>query len=67
MDEQKPNKAVVDYFMQVTADKFDDLTKRLDRIEHKTDQLIGFRWMLIGMASVVSALMSLAIAYIHKL
>ena len=59
--EERPNKAVVDYFMQVTGEKFDEVTKRLDRIEHKTDQLIGFRWMLIGMATAVSGFEMLAI------
>lgn len=34
--------------------------ERLERIENKIEQLIGFRWMLIGMASALSAIISLA-------
>ena len=46
--QEQPNKAVVDYFMQVTGEKFEEVTNRLERIEHKMEQLIGFRWMMIG-------------------
>lgn len=64
--EERPNKQVVDYFMQVTGEKFDEVSSRLRRIEDKMEQLIGFRWMLIGMASAVSALTSIAFAIITR-
>lgn len=40
--------------------------KRLDDIENKIDQLISFRWMLLGMATAISSIVSIAIAVWHK-
>lgn len=57
--EKPPNKEVMDYFMKITHEKFDDVTKRLDKIDHKMEQLIGFRWMLIGVAATVSAIVGI--------
>lgn len=36
--------------------------ERLVRIEEKLEQLIGYRWMLLGMASAISATVSIIIA-----
>jgi tetrahydromethanopterin S-methyltransferase subunit G len=66
MDQQQPNKQVVDYFMQVTHEKFYSVEKKLERIENKVEQLIGFRWMLIGMAAAVSALVEVAFKMLGK-
>ena len=49
-DEQR-----LDYFIIRTDE-------RLKAIEGKIDQLIGFRFMLIGGSAMVSALISLAVA-----
>jgi hypothetical protein len=64
--ESPQNKQVVDYFMQVTHEKFTSVEKKLERIDSKIEQLIGFRWMLIGMAAAVSALVQLGFIIIKK-
>ena len=67
MDVHKPTEEITRYFMQVTSEKFSEVKERLDKIDDKMDQLIGFRWMLIGMATAVSSLTSLLITvYIKK-
>lgn len=49
-----PNK-IDEYFIKRTDE-------RLVRIEEKLEQLIGYRWMLLGMASAISAIVSIIIA-----
>lgn len=51
------DKDLVKYFM-------DQTNLRLMGIENKLEQLIGFRWMLIGMAAVISCIVSLIIEYV---
>jgi hypothetical protein len=57
---------VTAYFMQVTHEKFGDVTKRLDKIDSKLEKLISFRLMLIGGAAAVSAIISAAMIYLGK-
>lgn len=49
------NQDKLDYFILRTDE-------RLKSMEHKIDRLIGFRWMLIGMASAISAVVSIIIS-----
>ena len=65
--EGPPNKQVVDYFMQITHEKFANIEKKLERIDHKMEKLIGFRWMMIGAAVSISAIVSLAIQILQNL
>lgn len=65
--ESQPNKQVVDYFMQVTHEKFSNVEKKLEKIDQKVEQLIGFRWMLIGMAAAVSAIVELSFKILGKI
>lgn len=40
--------------------------ERLVHIEAKIDQLIGFRWMLLGASAVISSLCGIAVAVFFK-
>jgi hypothetical protein len=62
MEDNLANKHITDYFIQVTHAKFEDLDKRFDRVDTKLDELIGFRWMLVGMATAISAIISTVVA-----
>lgn len=52
--------------MDSNEDKFEyfmDRTERdLDYIRGKLDSLIGFRWMMIGMSTAISAIVSFIVA-----
>lgn len=39
--------------------------RRLDKIDGKLEQLIGFRWLLIGISLGVSAIISFVVNLIH--
>mgnify|MGYP001432744602 CR=1 FL=1 len=49
----------LDYFISRTD-------QRLRDMDSKMDKLIGFRWMLLGIASALSAIVSLIIAIYIK-
>lgn len=49
----------VEYFVKRTDE-------RLSNIESKLDQLIGFRWMLLGAAAVVSAIAGILVNLLLK-
>ena len=63
------DKGIVDYFMQVTKEKFDGVDERFDRVEIKLDQVMSFRWQIIGGAVGLSSLFAgvIAIATIYFL
>lgn len=63
---ERPSEEVTRYFMQVTSEKFAEVKERLDRIDHKMEQLIGFRWMMIGMATAVSAIVGIITQIVIK-
>jgi hypothetical protein len=46
-----PSDDLLKYFIKETNKRFDDLDKKVDR-------LIGFRWMLVGAATAISAIVS---------
>lgn len=48
------DRELVDYFIEQTD-------KRFDAIESKLDELIAFRWQLIGGSAVISAIVSILI------
>ena len=50
----------LDYFIERTD-------TRLEALDKKMDTVIGFRWMLLGMASALSAIVSTILAvYFNK-
>ena len=51
MDRQE----LVNYFIERTDERF-------DKLEAKIEQLISFRWMLIGASCAVSSIISIIIA-----
>lgn len=61
MDE-KPNKQVLDYFMRLTGERFDDIGTRLDRMEKKMDKFLVSHWKTVGaigvLTSIVTALLT---------
>ena len=44
----------------------DYLDKRLDRLESKVDMLLSKYWQLVGMATIVSSLLTLAMHFLLK-
>lgn len=60
--DDKEKKSVLEYFMDVTGEKFSTIEKRFDRIDEKLEQLIGLRWMLIGGSAAISAIIGFVVA-----
>ena len=50
------------YFMQVTKEKFDEMSKRFDKIDEKLDTVVKFRWQIISGSLALSSLFSVVIA-----
>lgn len=66
MDRTPPNREVLEYFMKMQEQKFQSVECKLARIEGKLEELIGFRWMVIGASAAVSAVVGLVIAFFGK-
>lgn len=45
----------------------DYLDKRLDRLEDKVDELLRFKWQIIGGSAVVAAIISVLVQVLTKL
>ena len=50
------------YFMEKTDQRFDSIEKRFDSTDDKLAKIFRFEWMLLGGASVISALIGISIA-----
>jgi hypothetical protein len=44
----------------------DQTNQRFDKIDHKLEQLVSFRLILIGVAMAVSAIISVVVQFINK-
>lgn len=57
---------LLDYFIQITDDRFTKFDERLDSIDEKLDELLIFKWTLLGGAAVVSVIASFLIDLLMK-
>lgn len=57
---------LLDYFIQITDERFTRFDERLDNIDGKLDDLLAFKWTLLGGAAVVSVVMSFVIDLLFK-
>ena len=49
---------VSDQAFELLLEKFRDTDKRLDTIDEKMDELLSFKWKIIGGSVVISTLLS---------
>jgi tetrahydromethanopterin S-methyltransferase subunit G len=58
------DRQVAEYFMQVTKERFDGIEQRFNRIDDKLDQVVSFRWQIIGGSLALSSVLSVVIAIV---
>lgn len=51
----------VDSLKADTEKKFDKVDERFDKIENKIDQLLAFKWQIIGGSAAVSLVLTMVI------
>lgn len=52
----------IDYFIARTEKDIDELKQSQDKLHEKVDTILEFKWQIIGGATAIAALVSLAIS-----
>lgn len=55
------DKGLIDYFIQETNKKFDKVEADMRSIDSKVDQLLEFKWQIIGGSVILSLVVTLII------
>lgn len=61
-----PTDKLLDYLMQHTDKRFDEINSRISDLDSKITTLLEFKWQIIGGSILLSAAASLAIVYIAR-
>lgn len=57
---------VSDQAFELLLEKFRDTDKRLDTIDEKMDELLSFKWKIIGGSVVISTLFTFLVSVLMK-
>ena len=57
---------VSDQAFELLLEKFRDTDKRLDTIDEKMDELLSFKWKIIGGSVVISTLFAFLVSVLMK-
>lgn len=57
---------VSDQAFELLLEKFRDADKRLDTIDEKMDELLSFKWKIIGGSVVISTLFTFLVSVLMK-
>jgi len=58
---------LLDYIIQHTDRRFDEMHERLEKIDSKVEVLLQFKWQILGGAAVVAAIVGIAVQLVSAL